>query len=392
MLAIGIDERVFTDPFLRKKVLEYGGAFDSTHIVCRSSDPMRRVEEDGGVIFYPVYSRAAFTFPLKAWFLGKKILTKTSGRWLISSDSPFEVGFMSWLLARKFRGHLFIQIHTDFMSPYFRCGSFKDRIRYYLARLVVPRADCLRVVSKRIEQSLVNAWKLDFPPGGETRFGGPREVRLPKITVLPIVTEVDKFLNAERSAATDERFKNYDFKMVAVGRFMDKEKNFSMLIDVMREFVKICSKALLVLVGDGPDKKKYESRIMNYGLERSIIIEKWRDDLPSFLKSFDLFLMPSNYEGWGRAAIEAMAAGLPVVMTDVGLAGEVVRNGENGTIVPVGDMEAMLVAVTELYQNQEKKARFSRNNIESVKKLEPKTESEYFMIYKNLLYDCLQKF
>ena len=169
LLAIGIDERVFTDLSLRKKVLDYGGAFDSAHIVCRSSDQGRRVESEGGVIFYPVYSRATFIFPFKAWFLGRRIFKKVSGNWLISSDSPFEIGFVSCLLARASRGRFFLQIHTDFMSPYFRRGSVKDRIRYYLARFVVPKADCIRVVSERIRNSILG--KSDFP----------REVRLQRI-------------------------------------------------------------------------------------------------------------------------------------------------------------------------------------------------------------------
>ncbi len=380
LLAMGIDERVFTDPSLRKKVLEYGSAFDFAHIVCRSSDPGRRVENEGGVIFYPVYSRAGFIFPLKAWSLGRKILKKSRGSWLISSDSPFEVGFASWLLARKSRGRFFVQIHTDFMSPYFRQGSLKDRIRYYLARFVVPRADCIRTVSERIKRSLLNAWKSDFP----------LEVQPPEITVLPIVTEIDEFFNARRNAETDERFKNYDFKMVAVGRFVEKEKNFKMLIDMMLDFMRICPKAFLVLVGDGPDRVHYESRIKNQGLEKCVILEGWRNDLPAFLKSFDLFLMSSNYEGWGRVVIESMAAGLPVIMTDVGLAGEIVKSGENGIVVPVGDKEAMLDAVMELYRNKEKKAQFSRKSAELVKKLVPRTESEYFGMYKNLLTNCLK--
>ncbi len=215
-----------------------------------------------------------------------------------------------------------------------------------------------------------------------------------------------KFLEAKPDPATEARFREHNFKMIAVGRFVDKEKNFSMLIEMMRDFVhpvrnppsfgvaaatlgrlisngvKICPRALLVLVGDGPDKESYKLQAKAYNLENNVIIEPWRDDLPSFYKSFDLFLLSSNYEGWGRVVIEAMAAGLPVVVTDVGLAGEVVKNGENGIVVPVGNRAAMLHAVTKLFNDNRYRKRLSAAGLETVKNLEPKTKEEYLRKYE----------
>ena len=176
--------------------------------------------------------------------------------------------------------------------------------------------------------------------------------------------------------------------MLAVGRFVDKEKNFSMLIDVMVEFVKICPKALLVLVGDGPDKSSYQSLVTGYRLERNVVIEQWRDDLPAFYKSFDLFLFSSNYEGWGRAVIEVMAAGLPVVMSDVGLAGEVVKHGENGLVSPVGDKNMFLAAVVDLYRNPEKRRTLVLAGKKIVRELSPKTKEEYLEFYKESFLCC----
>lgn len=161
-----------------------------------------------------------------------------------------------------------------------------------------------------------------------------------------------------------------------------------MLIDVMRLFVRICPRALLVIVGDGPDRVNYELGMRKYGLEKNIIIEPWRNDLPSFYQSFDLFLGSSNYEGWGRAVIEAMAVGLAVVMTDTGLAGEFVKNQENGMVVPVGDARAFLEAIKILYQDTEKRKLLAAAGRETARNLTPATREEYLAHYRKSFELC----
>ena len=64
------------------------------------------------------------------------------------------------------------------------------------------------------------------------------------------------------------------------------------------------------------------------------------------------FLLTSNYEGWGLAIIEAASFGLPIIMTDVGCAGEIIKNEESGIIIPVGDKKALAAAMTKLIQNK----------------------------------------
>ena len=118
------------------------------------------------------------------------------------------------------------------------------------------------------------------------------------------------------------------------------------------------------------------------------MIEPWRDDLASFYKSFDVFLLPSNYEGWGRAVIEAMAAGLPVVMTDVGLAGEVVKNNENGIVVPVGDRVRFVSAVIALARNPALRRRIAEEAAHTVHNLRPGTWGEYHRRYQESFSSC----
>lgn len=371
LIAIGIDERVFArDSELHQKSLAYGSDFAQAHIIARSAQGRCHAYAEGNVVFHPVRVRYSFLFPWVAYRIGLRVMRERMDRWVVSADNPFEIGLVAFFLTRARDARLHLHVHTDFMSPFFRTSSWKERVRARLAKFVVPRADCLRVVSERVRMSL--------------RELGITNRELP-ITVLPVFTDVKKFIHAVPDPMDIRRFRGYAVRMIAVGRFVDKEKNFSMLIDMMRELLRIFPTTLLVLAGEGPDKKNYELRITQHGLEKNIILEPWHDDLAAFYKSFDLFLLSSNYEGWGRVAVEAMAAGLTVVMTDVGLAGEVVVHERNGIIVPVGDQQAFLHAIKMLYEQPEKREKFARAAQQAVKNLKPATREEYLARYRESL-------
>jgi glycosyltransferase involved in cell wall biosynthesis len=176
--------------------------------------------------------------------------------------------------------------------------------------------------------------------------------------------------------------------MISTGRFVDREKHFSLLFDVMAGVAGEIPRPLLVIAGDGPDRPAYERRIRDLGLGASVLLEPWRDDLPAFLKSFDLFLLPSNYEGWGRACIEAAAAGLPIIMTDVGLAGDVLVDGVSARVVPVGDDRAMARAVVELARDPDERRRLARAAKEAVRAALYPSMADYHRAYLAAIEAC----
>jgi glycosyltransferase involved in cell wall biosynthesis len=106
--------------------------------------------------------------------------------------------------------------------------------------------------------------------------------------------------------------------------------------------------ACLLMVGDGPDRDHVERRAKELGVVRHCFFLGYQDDVAAFLSAFDAFVLPSGNEGTPVSAIEALAAGRPVVATRVGGVPDVVREGVDGYLVEAGDVEALADALARL--------------------------------------------
>ena len=95
-----------------------------------------------------------------------------------------------------------------------------------------------------------------------------------------------------------------------IGR-LQYQKNPLFIIDVFNEIKKEDINTVLVMVGEGPLKEEVEQRIISYKLEDSVFLLGARNDIPALLQAFDLFLLPSRFEGLGIVLIEAQTSGLP---------------------------------------------------------------------------------
>ena len=125
------------------------------------------------------------------------------------------------------------------------------------------------------------------------------------------------------------------------------------LRDVVRGFAGIrrAVPATLVLVGDGPDRDAAEQETDRLKLRRDVRFLGKVDNVADILRGSDLFLLPSETESFGLAALEAMACGVPVLASAVGGLPEVVVDGETGFLMPVGDLDAMIANGVRLLQD-----------------------------------------
>ncbi len=131
-----------------------------------------------------------------------------------------------------------------------------------------------------------------------------------------------------------------DLVLMQVAR-LDYLKDHATAVNVVEHVAHRRPEVRLVLVGEGPEGPKIEDQVRRSRLERHVRFLGLRSDVPRLLAAADLFLLTSISEGIPLTVIEAMAAGLPVVSTDVGGLAEVVEDGKTGFLAPSGDHAAL---------------------------------------------------
>jgi N-acetyl-alpha-D-glucosaminyl L-malate synthase BshA len=132
--------------------------------------------------------------------------------------------------------------------------------------------------------------------------------------------------------------------------------------DVIRIFegVHRVRPARLVLLGDGPDRAMATNLIQELGLTERVQFLGSRQDVTPVLRVADAFLLPSDGESFGLAALEAMGCGVPVVGALAGGLPEVVEDGVSGILAPLGDTATMSRRLTELLDDRDAIERFSK--------------------------------
>jgi glycosyltransferase involved in cell wall biosynthesis len=139
--------------------------------------------------------------------------------------------------------------------------------------------------------------------------------------------------------------------------------------------------AILVIVGSGSEKYKIKNLAFELGLSNKIEFFDWTDDVYTWYMTADAYVLSSNYEGWGMVIIEAASCGLPIIMTDVGCAGEVIKAGENGVIVPIGDEEKFSDAMARIIEDENFRKKVAANAHLVLSTLP--TKKETLSLYRN---------
>ncbi len=133
-------------------------------------------------------------------------------------------------------------------------------------------------------------------------------------------------------------------------------KGLSFLIDAVHLLKNSISNEIpnikFLIIGDGEEKKNLELRIKNYGLEKEIILLGQIAEAHKYIKAFDLFVLPSVKEGFPWVILEAMAAKLPIIATDVGAMPEIIENGKNGILVKPKNPQELAEAIKYLIENE----------------------------------------
>ena len=135
------------------------------------------------------------------------------------------------------------------------------------------------------------------------------------------------------------------------------------VMDVIKVFERVRRQipARLVMVGDGPDRAEAETYCREHGIAAEVRFTGKQLDVGSVLACADLFLLPSATESFGLAALEAMAYGVPVIAAAVGGVPEVIREGVDGFLCPMGDVDAMAEAALRILRDPAAHARMGES-------------------------------
>ncbi len=158
-------------------------------------------------------------------------------------------------------------------------------------------------------------------------------------------------------------------------------------VQALQRQPKLRSRLRLVMVGDGPLRAQAQAVLAQAGVETLAWLPGERADVPDVMRGLDCFALPSLAEGISNTILEAMASGLPVVATDVGGNAELLVDGQTGSLVPSGDVEAMATSIVALASDPVRSAAMGaagRERVEQCFSL-PTMVGAYQRLYDRLL-------
>lgn len=179
------------------------------------------------------------------------------------------------------------------------------------------------------------------------------------IHVIPNFIDFSKFAKRDKEHFKKAIAPNGESLIVHTGNFRKVKR----VEDVVQTFnlIQQSVPAKLLLIGDGPERFNIETLCRELGLQNQVSFLGKQDAIDEILSVSDLFLLPSQNESFGLAALEAMACELPVISSNAGGIPELNLDGVTGFTLPVGDVQGMASRALELLKNPEKMAQFKTN-------------------------------
>ncbi len=244
-----------------------------------------------------------------------------------------------------------------------------DSSFYEMTRLGINTSDAVTAVSK----SLAAETELRFKP-------------TQKIRMIPNFVNLDEFNPARRSQGLRSRHaQGADFLLGHVSNFRSVKR----VRDVVRTFHLLEKKlsARLLMIGDGVELEPARHLAAELGLSERVSFLGAINNVGDVLAQLDLFLLPSEYESFGLAALEAMASGVPVIATRTGGVPEVVEDGVCGILCQIGDYACMAAACEAVLRDPDRHQRMQEAVRERATQrfAQAPVVDEYERLYKELL-------
>jgi len=236
-----------------------------------------------------------------------------------------------------------------------------------LVKFSIEQSDSVTAVSRFLKEKTLTNYSIDKD-----------------IEVIPNFVDTELFKPGDSCSFKHHIAPNGEKILIHTSNFRQVKR----VPDTIRVFEKVVKEipSKLLLVGDGPDRSECERLCRELNLCEHIKFLGKQEALVELLNASDLFLIPSQSESFGLAALEAMACGLPVVASSVGGLPELIKHNETGYIAEIGDIDRMAKYVIDLLTNEKKYDIFSANarsravNLFDKSKIIPLYEQNYLNI------------
>jgi glycosyltransferase involved in cell wall biosynthesis len=312
LILVGTDRNIFKkNTAVRDRITRYGAmhttTLDSVVFSTRVHGIQSSQELASNVHIHPTNSFSRFLYGWDALRVANQLHRPD----LVSAQDPFETGLAAYFIAQHFGVPLIVEMHTDFLSPEFIRYSFLNRVRVIIAGFVLRHAAGGYAVSERVRDEMVRRYKLTVP-----------------FAVLPIYVDLSRFELLPKNSEKGN--------LLWVGR-LTQEKNPALAIRSVATARAAGNEVRLTLLGSGPLEASLHYLTEQLKLEEYVVFAGWGDP-GDHLPAAELLLATSHYEGYGMAIVEALAAGVPVLSTDVGVAREA------GATIVKGDFARALLS------------------------------------------------
>jgi len=246
-----------------------------------------------------------------------------------------KAGFVGRLAARLAGVPVVLHVlHGHVFYGYF--GRLQTRAYITIERLMARLSDRIITISESQRHDIAHVYRI---------------ARANKVLVVPLGFDLNALVEAKQTAKA--RFRTLcglsaDAPLVGfVGR-LTSVKNPALFVHAARRVLEEAPEAHFCVVGDGELRQNVERQVAALGIADRVHLAGWQRDMPAVYAALDVLVLTSLNEGTPVTAIEALAAGVPVVATDVGGVADVVRDKETGLLVPPGDAGALARSVSAL--------------------------------------------
>jgi len=265
-------------------------------------------------------------------------------------------------------------LYTAHGFHFYKGAPLKNWLLYYnMEKLAAHWTDGLITIN---EEDYKAAQKFKLRRNGKVFF-------VPGVGV-DIVSLAQRIASMDRSEKRKELGLSVDTAVAITVGELNANKNHIQALKALSKLTKL--NFHYIIVGNGESEQELKKAVNELMLQNKVSFLGFRRDVPELLAASDVFILTSRREGLPRAVMEAMAAGLPIIATDVRGNRDLVKSGENGYLVPLDDVEQTAIAIERLIDSENLRRSMGEKSKELVKQYDlQRVLEEMEEIYDNIL-------